>query len=301
VPLPRVNLAGSDRGDLLIAGKKSQMNASSKLKDSLYVFNVDGLCVGSFEPASDRCNIRLIQGPDGENYQLSSEMGLLRLDGANTVIIPPGRIMLTNITDPRYDTSATVYVGIQDQGADSFGRPILDAAFDAEYVYVVPVVVAPDGEEPYTAAAKLRLLDGANPPYDIVQLYDDPPLPNDNQYRNYLREIEIDDSGNIYVLNVHSLNESDILWRYKPDGTVERVELGRPDNDIYVPAPVAMYMSKTTDILYLTSAIDNPADPNATVVYGLSTKGPMILERSITIDNMQHVTGITEDPQTGTL
>jgi hypothetical protein len=301
VPLPRVNLAGSDRGDLLIAGKKSQMNASSKLKDSLYVFNVDGLCVGSFEPASDRCNIRLIQGPDGENYQLSSEMGLLRLDGANTVIIPPGRIMLTNITDPRYDTSATVYVGIQDQGADSFGRPILDAPFDTEYVYVVPVVVAPDGEEPYTAAAKLQLLDRANPPYEIVQLYDDPPLPNDNQYRNYLREIEIDDSGNVYVLNVHSLNESDILWRYKPDGTVERVELGRPDNDIYVPAPVAMYMSKTTDILYLTSAIDNPADPNATVVYGLSTKGPMILERSITIDNMQHVTGITEDPQTGTL
>jgi hypothetical protein len=299
--LPRVNLAGSDLGDLLIAGKKSQMNASSKLKDSLYVFDVGGQCSGSFEPASDRCNIRLIQGPDGENYELNSETGLLRLDSANTVIVPPGQIKLTNITDPRYNTSATVYVGIQDKGADSFGRPILDAAFDAEYVYVVPVVVDPDGQEPYTAAAKLKLQDGANPPYEIVQLYDDPPLVNDNQYRNYLRELEIDNSGNLYVLNVHAINESDILWRYKPDGTFERVDLGSPDGDSYVPAPIGMYMSKTTDMLYMASAMYNSDDPESTVLYGFSTKDTMTLERSITINGLQHITGIAEDTQSGTL
>lgn len=299
--LPRVNLAGGDLSDFLIAGKMSEMNAPSKLKDSLYVFNDDGLCSGSFEPASDRCNIRLVQEPDGENYQLNSETGLLRLDSSNTVIIPPGEIKLSNITEPRYNKSATVYVGIQDKGPDSFGRPILDAAFDAEYVYVVPVVVNPDGEDPYTAAARLKLLDGANPPYEIVQLYDDPPLPNDNQYRNYLRELEIDNAGNLYVLNVHSLNESDILWRYKPDGTVERIDLGRPDGDSYVPAPIGMYASKTTDMLYLTSAAYNPADPNATVVYGLSTEGTMALEWSITINDLQHITSLTEDTQTGTL
>jgi hypothetical protein len=300
-PLLRANLAGSDLGDLLIAGKKSQMNAASKLKDSLYVFSAEGRCNGSFEPASDRCNIRLIQGPDGENYQLNSEKGLLRLDSANTVILPPGRLTLTNMTDPRYNSSATVYVGVQDQGADSFGRPVLDAAFDAEYIYVVPVVVDPDGQDPYTSAAKLQLHDGANPPYGIVQLYDDPPLANDNQYRNHLRELEIDSFGNLYVLNVHALNESDILWRYKPDGTVERVELGRPDGDIYVPAPVGMYMSRTSDMLYLTSALYNPEDPNATVVYGLSTNGSLAVGRSITIYNLQHITDITEDPKTGTL
>lgn len=301
VLLPRVNPAGSDLSDFLIAGKTSEMNPPSKLKDSLYVFNIEGQCSGSFGPASDRCNIRLIQAPDGENYQLNSETGLLRLDGSNTVIVPPGRITLAGITDPRYNTSATVYVGIQDQGADSFGRPILDAAFDAEYVYVVPVVVNPDGKDPYTAAAKLKLQAGADPPYEIVQLYDDTPLPNDNQYRNYLRELEIDSSGNIYVLNVHSLNESDILWRYKPDGTVERVDLGRPDGDSYVPAPVGMHMSKTTDILYMASAMNNPDDPESTVLYGFSTKDTMVLERSITIDGLQHITGITEDSKSGTL
>jgi hypothetical protein len=301
VLLPRVNLAGSDLSDFLIAGKTSEMNPPSKLKDSLYVFNAEGQCTGSFAPASDRCNIRLIQAPDGENYQLNSETGLLRLDGTNTVIVPPGRVTLTGITDPRYNSSATVYVGIQDEGADSFGRPILDAAFDNEYIYVVPVVVNPDGQNPYTAAAKLKLQDGADPPYEIVQLYDDPPLPNDNQYRNHLRELEIDSSGNLYVLNVHSLNESDILWRYKPDGNVERIELGRPDGDIYIPAPIGTYMSKTSDMLYLASALYNPSDPNVTVVYGLSTSGPIAIARSITVRNLQNITDITEDPKTGTI
>jgi hypothetical protein len=300
-PPPRVNLAGSDLSDLLIAGKTSELNPSSKLKDSLYVFNNEGQFSGSFVPASDRCNIKLVKGPGGEVYQLNSETGILRLDSSDTAIIPPGEIRLSNITEPRYNSSATVYVGIQDKGADSFGRPILDAAFDAEYVYVVPVVVNPDGEDPYTAAAKLRLLDGASPPYEVVQLYDDPPLPNDNQYRNYLRELEIDNAGNLYVLNVHAINESDILWRYKLDGTVERIDLGRPDSDSYVPAPVAMYMSKTTDMLYLTSAAYNPADPDSTVVYGFSTNGSVSLERTVTIIDLQHITGITEDPQTGTL
>ena len=299
--MPRVNYAGGDLGDILIAGKTSENNTPSKLKDSLYIFNSDGQCSGSFEPASDRCNIRLIRGTDGENYQINSETGLLRLDSANTVIIPPGKKTLTGITEPRYNKTATVYVGIQDEGPDSFGRPVLDAAFDAEYVYVVPVVVKPDGEDPYMAAAKLKLLAGGNPPYEVVQLYDDPPLPNDNQYRNHLRELEVDNAGNLYVLNVHAINQSDILWRYKPDGTVERFDLGIPDSDCCVPAPVGIYMSATTDMLYLTSAANNPEDSDSTVVYGFSTKGIIALERSVTINGLQHITGITEDPKTGTL
>jgi len=299
--LPRVNLSVGELSDLLIAGKTSKMNPPSKLRDSLYVFNNEGRFGGSFEPASERCNIRLVQGPDGQIYQLNSETGLLRLDSSDTTIVPPGEVRLSDISEPRYNSPAMVYVGVQDKGADSFGRPILDAALDSEYVYVVPVVVTPDGEEAYTAAAKLRLLDGASPPYEVVQLYDDPPLPNDNQYRNYLRELEIDNSGNLYVLNVHAINESDILWRYKPDGTFERIDLGNPEGGSYVPAPVAMYMSKTTDMLYLTSAAYNPADPDATVIYGFSTTGSLSLERTITVGGIQHITGITEDPQTGTL
>jgi len=219
----------------------------------------------------------------------------------NQSIIPPGTLRLTQITEPRYGTSASVHIGIQDKGLDSFGRPVLDAAVDGQYVYVVPIVVEPDSHEPYTAAAKLRLLGGGQPPYEIVRLYDDPPLVNDNQYRNNLRELELDDNGDLYVLNVHSLNESEILWRYAPDGTVERLDLARPDSPTYIPAPVAMYVSSTTEMLYLTSALYNPNDRDMTVVRGFSTRGALTLQRTININFMHHAAGITEDPQTGTL
>jgi hypothetical protein len=205
------------------------------------------------------------------------------------VVIPPGAIRLTHIDEPRYNTSATVYVGIQDEGADSFGRPILDAAFDAEYVYVVPVVIKPDGGVPYTAAAKLRLLNTGDPPYEVVALYDEPPLINDNA------------AGNLYVLNAHALNESDILWKYGPDGTIERLDLGRPDGDCYVPAPAGMFASRTSQMLYLTSTAYDAVDPDSTVIYGFSTEGTLVLERLITIPRMHHVTCITEDPDTGAL
>jgi hypothetical protein len=289
----------NDLSDMLIAGKRGSADAAGKLKDSLYVFDSTGQCGGSFEPASNRGNIRLVRGPDGRIYVLNSETGLVRLDSTDEVIIPPGKLEFAD--EPRYNKSATVYVGIQGDGSDAFGRPILDVAFDAEHAYVIPVVVHPDGGEAYTAAAKLKLSAGANPPYELVELYDEPPLPNDNQYRDSLREIEIDSAGNVYVLNVHAINESDILWRYGTNGTVERLDLGWPDGGSYVPAPVGMYVSETTGILYLASAAYNQTDPDSTVIYSFSTQGALALAKSVTINGLQHVTGMTEDPATGTL
>ncbi|UCG56469.1 MAG: leucine-rich repeat domain-containing protein [Phycisphaerales bacterium] len=289
--------------DLLIVGKRSTSEDPGALKseDRLYSFESSGQYVEYFDPKSDRCNIKLVKGPEGQLYQINSEEGVSRLDD-NEVIIPPGEFELTDINEPRHNKSATVYVGIQDEGADLFGRPVLDAAFDADYAYIVPVVVAPDGNEAYAAAAKLKLLDSGNPPYEVVQLYDDPPPAADNQNRNNLREIEIDSAGNVYVVNVHNLNESDILRKYGPDGTMlKHLELGNPDGANYIPDPIAMHASDSTDMLYLTSAQYNQADVNSTVVYGFSTNEALALKRTITINNMQHVTGITEDPVTGSL
>ncbi|MHC4536846.1 MAG: InlB B-repeat-containing protein, partial [Planctomycetota bacterium] len=295
--LPFANLLSNMSG-LLISGKRGAMDAPSKLKDRLYVFDNNGLCGGWFEPASDRCNIRLVQGANGELYQINSETGVLRLDD-NVAIIPPGKTTYAN--EPRYNSSATIYVGIQKQDIDLYGRPVFDADFDADYAYVTPVVVNPNGGKPYTATAKLELLDGANPPYKVVRLYDDPPLPNDNQYRNYLREIELDSAGNLYVLNVHFLNESNILWRYYTNGNVERFDLGRPDSGNYLPSPIGMYMSDSTDMLYLASALYNPVESDSTEVYGISTKETLAFERFIIIYGMHHVTDITEDLSTGSL
>lgn len=287
--------------DLLILGKRGPADAASKLGDALYTFDSAGQHVGSVELASDRGNLRIVQGLAGELYQLNSETGLQRLDDTDDVIVPSGQLELTESQEPRYGKPGTVYVGIQDLGAGSFGRPVLDAAVDAEHAYVVPVVVSPVGARVYTAAAKLRLLPSGNPPYELVELYDEPPLPNDNQYRDSLREIELDAAGNVYVLNANSLNESDILWRFKPDGAVDRLDLGRPGSANYVPAPIAMFASKTTDMLYLTSALLDPVDSESTTIYGFSTQGPLTLAKSINVLGLQHVTSMTEDPLSGTL
>jgi len=296
--MPLVSLPGS-LDDLLIIGKRNSSSPSTKMKDRVYTFDSDGDYSANFAPSSERSNVRIVQGADGQLYQVNSEDGVVRLDANDTEIIESGECSYAN--DPRYHKSATVYIGIQGEGEDAVGRPILDAAFDGDYVYVVPVVVNPLGEESYAAAAKLQLLGSGSPPYSVVKLYDDPPPPGDNQYRNTLREIEIDDLGNVYVINAHSLNESDLLWRYEPNGAYERVELGQPDSENYVPDPVALYVSSTTDMLYLASAQYNPEDFNDSVIYGFSTDGALSLTRQITVSSMHHATGITEDPTTGML
>ena len=62
-----------------------------------------------------------------------------------------------------------------------------------------------------------------------------------------------------------------------------------------------MYVSKNNDKLYLTSSESNQDDSDSTVLYVFSTQGVLTLEKTITIDGMRHVSGITEDPATGSL
>jgi hypothetical protein len=289
-----------DIGDLLITGKRSDSSdpGARKLHDRLYAFSAEGMCSTDFATDSGRCNIRLVRGPDGELYQINSEAGLTRLNlnGPDEPTVPP--VALDYAAEPRYGKMAIVHIGIQGGGANSFGRPILDAAFDDNYVYVVPVVVAAAGETPYTAAAKLQLRGGSDPPYQIAQLYDDAPLPGDNQHRNNVREIEIDSKSNVYVLNVHSQNESDILFKYGPDRSIQRLGMGNPESGVYVPDPVGLHVSHAGDLVYLASAQRNPGSSDTTVLWAFSTDG-LTLRYTIHIAGMQHLTSVTEDPSTG--
>ena len=299
---PYVSLPDS-LGDLLIAGKRGTSGDYSELKskDRLYVFDNNGVCKGWSAPESDRCNIRVVGDLEGSLYQINSVDGVMRLDDTNEVIIPPGEI--TDVNEPRYDKAAVVYVGLKGSGEDAMGRPVFDAAFDDSYVYVVPVVVDPNdpNEEPYTAAAKLLLLESGDPPYQLVQLYDDPPPEGNNQYRNNLREIELDVAGNVYVVNAHSLNESDTVFKYDPNGTkIKSLSLGNPGSADYLPDPIGMHVSNTTGMLYLASGQYNPADINSTIVHGMSLDD-LSLQRTITVNGMNNVSGITEEPASGVL
>jgi hypothetical protein len=220
-----------------------------------------------FWPVFNRTNGRLVQDFEGELYQINLEQGIVRLADAQ-VVVPAGE---DAIIEPRYGVDAGVYIGLHGAGSDWWGRPIMDAAFDADgFVYVVPVVVAPvtDPNLTYTAAAMLELLGGGN--YQVLQLYDDPDAfsPNDNRELSGLREIEVDSSGYVYVANVHSKNESDIVWIYDADTGLMEGRLAfsdDPNSNTYLPAPIGMHVSNTTDMLYLASMIQPLIQPHSTL------------------------------------
>ena len=251
----------------------------------------------------------MVQDHDGVLYQLNLEQGLVRLDTAE-VVIPQGQLSIAAGDEPRYGVAADVYVGLQGVPDNWSGRPIADAAFDADgFVYVVPVVVdiGADPNLAYTAAAKLQL-SGGSPPYNVVQLYDDPDAAslNDNRELNWLREIEVDSDGHVYVANAHSINESDVLWVYDSDTGImqTRVGLSDPNAAVYAPAPVGMHVSDITGLLYLASSQTNPEAGSASL-YVISTENLIqsapeeINVQTIQINDMGHITDVTVDPATG--
>ena len=318
VPMPSlgpVNLETFD-GALLVAGKVYDPYEPDHLlrflTDGLYGLDEYGHFMERFEPAFNRTNGRLVKDSAGVLYQLNLEQGLVRLDDEAEVVIPNDE---DAVIEPRYGVSADVYVGLQGSSGNWWGRPIMDVAFDpCGFAYVVPVVVAPVGQDPnlaYTAAAKLQLT-GGSPPYEVLQLYDDPNAasPRDNRELTGLREIEVDSDGYVYIANVHSINESDILWIYNADtGQMQaRLPFTDPNNNggIYIPAPIGMHVSGTTDMLYLASSQNDPA-ADSTLLYAISTAelalypAQQLSVQTIEINGMGHVTDITDDPATGTL
>ncbi|MBN1509422.1 MAG: hypothetical protein JW955_21425 [Sedimentisphaerales bacterium] len=293
---------------LLILGKPQwTMTAFDPLRYGFYLFDSSPAYKADFVTVGlpEHCNVRLARGRNGPVYLLNSEQGVFQLsDSSTTQVIAPGKVSYAQ--DPRYRRPATVYIGVQGESLSSFGRPIFDVAFDAQgYAYVVPVVVQSDGYEPYEVAAKLKLDSSKGPSaWQIVQLYDgDLPPDNDNQQRSFLREIEIDDAGNVYLLNVHRRNESDILWKYGSDATpLRRWDLVVKDRAISVPDPLGLTVPADGTTMYLTSGQLNQQAPDSAVIYGLSADSVDIaVVREITINGMALVSSVTEDPATGDL
>lgn len=293
--------------DIMIIGKRNDTSID-KFKDRLYSFDNNYLISDNSVPAMERANSKLIKDNEGEVYLINSAQGLIRLSDDMTIIDSD----YFTVTEPRYGTLAEVTVGLQGSTPNWYGRPIQDVAFDPQYavdnnyIYVTPVVVNPlsDPNLVYTAAAKIRLTSPAN--YQVLQIYDDPNAssPKDNRKLNGIRELEIDSENKLFVVNVNSENESDIIWVYdtygKNDGIMlKRLELTDPNNEVYIPAPIGLHVSDDTDTLYLASS-QGPRDANYVSIYGLSTDN-LQLERTIEIEGMCHVTDITEDTESGTL
>jgi len=296
---------------LLVLGKRHNSLEEDFLSDRLYGLDEQGnLLGGPFDAPNNRLNGKLVSDHSGNLYSLNLEDGVVRLSDL-VAVLPPSSCLYA--AEPRHGGAATVYIGIQDQAGTYKGYPIMDAAFDEQgYVYVVPVVVSAEPGRPYMAAARLRLDPEKQPtPYEVIQIYDNPIDPADNLDPNNLREIEIDNEGNVYVLNVHGRNESDTLWIYDAStGTPKnRLTLNNPTakDGLYIPAPVGMHVSNTAGRLYLGSSLNEP-DASSTVIFGIpveqliaSDDPRSVVTVNIEVDGMGHVTDIAEDPSTGTL
>jgi hypothetical protein len=285
---------------LLVVGKMAPsgnlLEAGGRLVDGFYRLDSDFHYEGTFRSQPDRCTVRLVKDRQGHIYRVNCETGVWRLgtSGQDECVIPPSSAGCSR--EPVYGESATVHVGVRDQGVNPIGRPVLDVAFDTSSCYVVPVVVVPNAGGPYVAAARLELTSQRESPYEVVDVYaastpwEDP---------NTLREIEVDEAGNVYVLCAY--NGDDVLWRYPPGGDVERYGLVSSEVGCDVPDPVAMCISEKTGKLYVASARVDPEQNSAANVFEFSTGNPVACVRTISITGMQHVTGITEDPATGSL
>jgi hypothetical protein len=260
--VPKLKEQGASASEpLLILGNPS--NAGYELPSSyLYSIDANGICTGdALEPACPNMpcvenNGRLVRDREGNIYQVNGNLGLVRQDTATVVVGP-------NTID---DGNNVITIGF-DSGE---GIVLFDAAFnpcDSNIVYIVPVLVEPnDGNCPYMAAAKLQLT-GANN-YNLVQLYGKNPAtdpcqsnePNDCEgdlvYEpdlQHLHEIEIDSSGNLFVLSSHWVNANNWILIYD-EATGSDSEVRMSLDDVNLAGPTAMVVSSFAEKLYLASS-----------------------------------------------
>ncbi len=292
---------------LLIAGKKNTATGTFSIMDKLYVFNSQGNYVSSpFSPVTSPTSGRITCGYDGKVNQVDSDIGLNRLNDGISVVTKGGVTATCN--EPRYNSSAVVYIGMQTSGSgyntNYAGRPILDAAIDAQgYIYVVPVTVVPSScpSNGYLAAAKLQSLPGQTPCYSVVKIYDDGIVDNHDPTRIGLKEIEVDAQGNVYIISACRTNSSNFLWAYLPSGALAtKVALDTiPGVSGGIPDPIALHASRKSSVVYLSSGYKSPTATSAKI-YALSTENlALTLSRTVQINGMGHVSGITENPNTG--
>ncbi len=292
---------------LAVSGKSNSPGGTSMdgfFQDCMYGLDAGGQSPQAIAAAYPRVNGRLVRDVAGTLYQLNLEAGLVRVSDGHAVV-PNGLINIAS--DPRNGRAATVRIGVSGSAGGYQGRPMLDAAFDAEgNIYVTPVVVQPTGgATPYEATAKLASNPGSTPPYALVRLYDDPPPAGDNRDTGNLHEVELDGDGHLYVTNSYYLNGSNLLWVYDT-ATGAKVQEPVCLDRLDIVAPIAMCVSRKYPRLYMASSLTAP-DAVSSKLYCMSTLTWKI-DHTCTINDaggsqrgMGHITGITEDPATGSL
>jgi hypothetical protein len=287
-------------GKLLILAKKSVVKgwmAELTFEDHLSAYDSDLSFQGdpNISRPPSRYNIRLVTDDRNRAYVVNSAYGLLPLDDPCHPVLSPQAVC--DIEEPLYGGCATVYVGLQGQFPDAYGRPILDAAFHDGFIYVAPVVIRPSDPEKssYLAAARLTTATGT---CHIEELYAnrDPVNLSDG-----IREIEVDGQSNVYVLNAFGLNQSDCIVRYGADGSTTRRSLCSPviETEEPISDPIGLCVSQGGELIVASGSYDKTS-PGVVKVYVFSAEdlfrnSEHVACRAIRVWGMHHVTAITAD------
>ena len=265
---------------LMLLGKGSLSRSDADFKDHLYHL---GTGQGETLPY-DYTNVCVVSGSDTQAYIVSSERGLIKLKGES--ILAPTR---------RPTVDGTISFGIDVQGAYPTGLPLLDACVSSEALYLAPVVISPDGDVPYVAAARLSR-DGAT----VEQIYHDSAWFNPEHFtkpdRYYgLREIELDDQSNLYALSVYRVRGCTMLWKYDSQGAILAKSSGE---DLGIEDPLALCYCQAGEQLYVASGLLTAGRHDQSVVYQLAIEaGGFRVAREIVISGMHHITSMTADAE----
>jgi len=289
---------------IVILGKPSVDNYGPNLKRKflLYSFGLDGTYEQDYplDGSAKYCNIRVIRRSQNDLYLVNSKEGIIGLNG-EPLISPHTKAF----------NHSRISVGIQEADGQYWGRPILDACIKDGRIYVVPVVVHPDNNpdnDAYLAAAELSPL--GNGDFTIIRTFADEALLKVNEKGHELtglrqspnlmglRDIEVDEQNNVYVLNAHNENDSSLLWKFDPNGLIAAKKfLSRDDpndpDDSEIAHPAGLCYSHGK--VYVASGLRALSSPDVVMVYGLDASTLDVI-RTVTIGNMYHITGIGAGP-----
>ena len=104
-----------------------------------------------------------------------------------------------------------------------------------------------------------------------------------------MREIELDTDGNVYILNAHHLNESDRVFKYGTEGSIDHVSLNHPDDPNPTPDPLGLSVDSQNNLLYVVSGQALTGGNAKIAVYN----SDLSFKETLTVSGMSHVTDTT--------
>jgi hypothetical protein len=323
---------------LAILGKRyaaaEGLAADDFLAERLYGLSPDAGTVTQVGPVlDDPLNVKLVRAPDGQVYVVNLARGVVKIS-TNEVVIPPcvfqdgDRTLTIGVQNGANGVAGLPILDVAfDSGGDAYVVPVVFyERYHGQTVYLNEAAVATARLRPAAKAVgeammfpstacpggswAVAALNANSNEFDNVLL---PPGASSSHTVYGQREVEVDEAAGVtYVLNVHAQNTGDMLLACT-------MEVGRADlyRDTYfvdylpcnlamlrIEAPGPLHLSK--DFLYLGGRRTGATPGSACVfrlpkaVFSIDVLAPSDVE-AIEVVGMDQVTGITEDPATGTI